>query len=384
LGIQDPGVNYATTNAEAFDLYLKGIQADVVDGDIGLAESLWQESIAEDPRFPLPYAKLCQYHISRYESVSELAEFENAERYCFRALTLNSNAPEFYNALGRLYYASGQPDRAREQYNQALAINPEYYDSRLELARTYFGDNQTMAESLLRSIIRDYPGSPGGYNGLQFLLFNQGRYAEAIEPATQGLRLDPDNVRNKLNLSSNLTLAGRFADAAELLEDLLREDSLLIGDISSNLAAIHYFEGEYAQAANLFTTARAEEPESALIARNLADTLWHQSGAEEAADLFLEVVDLAESHLEINPENEDAISSLIIAYGSLGYQDQLETILQEASDASNSNPQFHYDVAIAYSRLGESQLARQHATMAEEQVYPSAWLAADPDLQELD
>lgn len=383
FGVQSPATTVLTSNAEAYDLYLRGLQAEAADRDLDLATELWLSALDADARFSLPYARLCELNVRLYRSLSQISHFEAAERYCFRALTLDSESLEVHKALGDIYTASGQIQQARDAYNRALAINPEHFRSRLGLARTYLQDNQVLLESMITDIIRDHPGSPAGYQALQNLYFNQGRYAEAVEPARQSYRLRPESDSAKLNLTGNLTMAGEFEEAKSLLLEMLQQESSRVGDIHNVLATVYFFEGEFDQAAELYREARAREPEDPVLARNLADTIWHASDPAAAMPVFEEVVTLSQQHRLINPDDLGSLNSLLVAYGSLGNETLMSEILTSLMEASPNDPQAHYNAAVAYARIGNTELAQEHANHAIEFGYSMALLKADPDIRDV-
>ncbi len=381
LQIQPAGNGLLTTNARAFDLYLRGLQSNVaVEGDEQSVQ-LFQQAIDEDPRFSLPHASLCRHYVDQYQSLSSVGAFEEAERFCFRALTLDSASVEVHDAMGDIYDASGQLQKARDSYNSALAINPEHFDSRLGLARTYLKENPVYVESLLTDLMRKNPGSPRTYSALQNLYFSQGRYADAVEAARWSLRLTPESELAQFNLTGNLILAGHFAEAKESLMGMLEAGSPRVGNIHSNLATVYFFEGDFRAAANLYELALAREPESVVISRNLADTLWHMSGPEEARVQFEQVVELAQRHLRINPDDSTVLSCLLVAYGSLGDSAHVASTLQTVLLLDAADSQIHYDAAVAFARLQNRELSSAHIDKAIELGYPLALIEADPDLR---
>lgn len=379
FGLQPIGNGLLTTNAIAYDLYLKGLMNLASDTN-DIAVSFFEEAISEDPRFPLPHASLCNYYVYLYRSERSIESFETAERFCFRALTLDDGSLEVHEAMASIYSASGQLEKARDSFKTALTINPRHFESNLGLARTYVSQDPVYAESILTELMRDHPGDPEVYSALQNLYFNQGRYQDAVEPARLALQLRPNSQREQYNLATNLLLSGNFTESKNILLSMLEEGSPRGGSIQNALATAYYFEGLYPEAAELYKDALAREPENAVFIRNLGDVTWHGQGENDAKPLFENVIDLGERHLQINPDDIGVLSSLIVAYGSIGDSEGLESKIQALLELSNTDPQDHYDIAVAYSRLGNPELSSQHANMAIELGYSSSYLMADPDL----
>ncbi len=372
-----------TTNAKAYDLYLQGLRYFGAGPPYDKVEPLFRAAIAEDPRFALPYAGLCRFFIDRFELMSAPSDFQTAEKNCFRALTLDDRSVEVHRSIASLYGASGQYDKARDSYNKVLSMNPEHYGARFGLARSYVIEDSALSERLFMELIHDHPGSPNGYAGLQNLYFQQGRYAEAVEPARWWVRLVPGNEAAKFSLSADLMLAGMFSDAKSLLLDMLDADSNRIGDVHSNLATAYFFEGEYAKAAELYQIAVEREPDNPVFLRNLGDTIWHLDGAVAARPVFEKTMKLSQQQLEINPEDYNSLTTLVVAAGSLGNETQLENYLRKSLEQAEGNPQVHYDAAVVYSRLGNLEHARKYALEAKNLGYPIELLKADPDIRKI-
>jgi tetratricopeptide (TPR) repeat protein len=247
-----------------------------------------------DPRFAPALAGLCDLLVSRYGRKSASADFEAAEKYCHRAWTIDPYSAEVQRAIGNLYFESGQIDRAREAFASALSITP--------------GDllTQVGAEQQLLYIIDQHPGSPFAYGSLQYLYFRQGRYPEAITYAQGEVDLVPGDRRAMSNLTGNMVMAGRFAEARPLLEKAVKRNSLLFGTDHNNLATVLFFEGDFESAEQLYQLAVTTAPEDALYYRNLGDAVFHNRGRDAAATVFASAIDLARKQLAINPENYDA------------------------------------------------------------------------------
>jgi Tfp pilus assembly protein PilF len=103
--------------------------------------------------------------------------------------------------LGILYTNLGQPDRARENYEAAIAIDDLFYPAKVNLAILYsqMGRNKD-AEALLRSVLKTRPDYPEVAYSLGLLLAEEKRYGDAVEflkAATQGM---PDRSRAHYNL----------------------------------------------------------------------------------------------------------------------------------------------------------------------------------------
>jgi tetratricopeptide (TPR) repeat protein len=369
-----------SSDPEAYAIYLSAKQQAALNPMSDETEKLYREAIAIDPRFAPALASLCEFLSSRFGSRRTTADFEEAERVCHRAWTIDSHSPVVQYALGSLYQESGQMEKARDAYMASLEISPGALDAQVAVAETWHEDDPELAEQLLKRIIEQHPGSPKAYKSLQFLYFKQGRYAEAVEEMLWVARLLPQDEGVKFRLSSTMILAGQFAEAKEILVPLVDSDEVEMGSINSNLATIMFFEGDYAGAAELYQDAIVLEPEDPIYYRNLGDAIWHLEGPDQAEPIFLESIRLARRQLAINPDDSYALSTLMVASASVGDLETYEKTRQKVLDQWAGDPQSQYDFAVSASRLGDMSATRESAQKAYELGYPVALLEADPDI----
>jgi tetratricopeptide (TPR) repeat protein len=377
------GVSTKIVDADAYQLYLRAQQIGAIEDEWEEARLLYKEALEIEPRFAKALASLCSLEVGQYHLDSTLSKFEDAEQNCHRAWTIDEHFTEVQLALGKLYLQSGQTERARESFEKVLSKNRYDFEAQLQLANSYSDDQPGVAESLLRQLIQIHPGSPNAYVSLQHLLFRQGRYEEAAEYARWAVRLRPHDFGFKWRLSSNLIMAGYFGEAEILLREMIESGESVPGylaEVESNLAFVLYFQGRFADAAELFRNATVRDPDEPMFHRNLGDAVWHQSGSDAARPIFLKAIEVAKLQLDINPENYWAIESIIVSYASVGDALDATRYQARAIDFAADDPLLHYSLAIAASRLGAPIAAIQHASRAEELGYPTALLNDDPDI----
>ena len=64
-------------------------------------------------------------------------EFADALLYCADGLELNPNNPKFWNTTGVVYFNCRQYNDACYAFEQAVMLNPYYYDAMFNLRDTY-------------------------------------------------------------------------------------------------------------------------------------------------------------------------------------------------------------------------------------------------------
>lgn len=381
IGAKPLKLKIEATDRQAFALYLQARQHQTSEFLSDDAEQLYRQAIDRDPRLAPAYAGLCSLFVRQFYWSESVDDFEEAEKHCLRAWTIDEQLIETQLALGGLYEASGQTGRAREMYTKVLSLNANNYEAKVALAESFHEEDPGLAETSLRRIIEQNPGSPNAYMSLQYLFWKQGRFAEAVEQQRWAVRLLPNDEGALIRLSTDLMYAGEFDEASSLLIDLLEQGPVKTGEVENNLGFILFFEGDFAEAARLFRNAVAREPEDPLSLRNLGDALWHLSGEAAAEPIFLKAIGASERLLEINQNDYFILTQLMVAYASIGESDRFYSLKDRVLEYAPADPQNHYDIAVGASRLGDSDAARHHASRAKELGFALALLEADPDIR---
>jgi TolB-like protein/DNA-binding winged helix-turn-helix (wHTH) protein/tetratricopeptide (TPR) repeat protein len=194
------------TTAAAYELYLRGRHHLVDMTRAGLARSaeLFQDAIDLDPHYGPAFAGLATVHATLYEwfgaRPENLAGAEHASR---RAIEVAPDLAESHMARGCALALSRRYADAAREFEDAIARNPQLFDSYYYFARTAFasGDIARSAELFRRAgevRAEDYQSPILMAQSLQML----GRAEEGHAAAQEGVRraermlgLNPGDVR---------------------------------------------------------------------------------------------------------------------------------------------------------------------------------------------
>ena len=81
------------------------------------------------------------YDETTLEAIAELCfqsnQFEESVGYCMNGLDVNPCNAHLWNTVGASYFNLGEYEDASEAFEQALAINPYYFDALYNLRDTY-------------------------------------------------------------------------------------------------------------------------------------------------------------------------------------------------------------------------------------------------------
>jgi TolB-like protein len=172
-----------TGNVEAYALYLRGRDHynQYSQEDNEEAISFFQEALALDSVFALAYAGLGDAYSQRVQRYGFTINWlDSSLAMSRRALELDDGLAEAHKSLALAYDNNGWINRAREEYEKAIALNPNYVTA-------------------IRNI------------GL--LDYRIGQFADAVAAAKRSILLAPDNVMGYVQAAMALAAAGEDSAA---------------------------------------------------------------------------------------------------------------------------------------------------------------------------
>lgn len=200
-----------------------------------------------------------------------------AELEITKAREMNKSIPDGFLALGDLYYSQRVFPLAKDNYEQALALDPENIPAREKLALVYFRmanaevvDNALANEYYTRSlqqwaeIIKRDPTYARAYFEQGKIFFYASRFAEAAASLGEYVRLRPDAPNATLArwfLAQSLEKIGKCAEAEEHLQFAIRAIDSVRSKARLLLARCYFDVKRYADAANEFRQLQAEDPQ---------------------------------------------------------------------------------------------------------------------------
>lgn len=239
-----------TSNAEAYDLYLRGqaLLRDHTDSTLPQAADLFQQAIERDPDFAQAHAGLANAIAvkGQWQLGVSPAEFEAAIRASQRALDLEPQMPEAFLARACLLSMQERVEEADRAFETALGLNPASYDANYMYARHEFGHGRTEhAAQLFEAAHRLRPDEYQPLCMLEGTLQRLGRIDEqhrvlqlAMAAIDARLQVEPNDGR-ALHLAA--VTAAKLGDAARVDEYAGRALQSRSGDFSTpyNLACAY-------------------------------------------------------------------------------------------------------------------------------------------------
>ncbi len=224
-GKDDRLVEQATTNIEAYQLYLKGrALVDRRGASVPAGLDLLRTAVELDPGYSLAWAGVADaLTVLAYSGAARGSESKaQAMAAAKRSIELDPTSAAGHTALAcaTLLYENNRA-MAKQEFERALELSPSYAMGRCWYANFYLnwacGDfEQGIAEA--RRALDSDPLSAYVTMTLGVCLFTAGRLDEAIDTCRRAIQLDPESFVSRWALGIALGMAGRFEEAVSTLE----------------------------------------------------------------------------------------------------------------------------------------------------------------------
>jgi tetratricopeptide (TPR) repeat protein len=125
-------------------------------------------------------------------ALSQLRQFEQAEKALRRAVEIAPDFPVAWSNLGGLLSEMDRPEAATEAYRRALALDPDNPHMHFNLANALVAaDDQVSAAGAYEAALARQPDHPGALIGLGHVLKTLGHQKEAIDAYRKCLSISP-------------------------------------------------------------------------------------------------------------------------------------------------------------------------------------------------
>ena len=224
-GKDDRLVEQATTNIEAYQLYLKGrALVDRRGASVPAGLDLLRTAVELDPGYSLAWAGIADaLTVLAYSGAARGSESKpQAMAAAKRSIELDPASAAGHTALAcaTLLYENNRA-MAKQEFERALELNPSYGMGRCWYANFYLnwarGEfEQGIAEA--RRALDSDPLSAYVTMNLGVCLFTAGRLDEAIDTCRRAIQLDSESFVARWAFGIALGMDGRFEEAVSTLE----------------------------------------------------------------------------------------------------------------------------------------------------------------------
>jgi predicted TPR repeat methyltransferase len=260
---------------------------------------------------------------------------------------------EAYAKAGDALLARGETEQAIASYDQALALNPQLFETHLSLAAAKARQGR-LAEATVscRNAISINPNHSNAHNELGCLLERQGKLDEAFSSFQRAIALDPNQVNSHNNLATLLGRQGRLDEALASLQRVLALDPNHC-DAHCNFGNVLLHQGKLDDAFNSYQKVLALNPNHIHAHNNLGALLERQGRLDEALASLQKVFSLNPNHSSAH----NNLSSVLLKQGRL--EDAIATC-RRALAIRPDDVKAHETLGLAFYAKGELSEAAGH------------------------
>ena len=149
--------------------------------------------------------------------------------------------------------------------------------------------------------------------------------------------------------------------------------------ILSNLGSAYFFNGEFKKAAVIYQKAVKLHPSDARLWANAGEAAMQTN--VDATPYFKKAIELTTAQLKVNPDHSDALSLAASSYAAVGDRSESRRYIARVLDEGHPDVYALYDVAVAYTRLGDETDRQKTLDRMVAMGYSKELIARDANLK---
>ena len=350
---------HSTSQPEAYQYFVQGrgyLQDWRQAENLTSAEIVFKQALKIDPNFGQAEAGLGQTYWLRYQLGKQKQWIAPAQQACTKAVDLGNAGAEGHMCLGMLEDGTGQYNKAAEQFQQAVQLEPANDRAYINLAGAYQHLNQLdKAEGTYQRAIAIRPQYWRDYALLGVAYLNQADYEKAAGAFRRATELDPDSYVAFNSLGGALLYQGKDDEAVQALEKSIAIRPTQ--EAYSNVAVAQFRLRRFKDAMASLKEALKVDENSYQTWGNLGDAYYYGGDKTLAMSTYRKAIALGEQQLKVNPKDTDVLSDLASYYSMLGDRTQALTYLDRSLQLDPSDKQLLFNAAEVYNQLHETGVA---------------------------
>jgi serine/threonine protein kinase/tetratricopeptide (TPR) repeat protein len=350
---------HSTRFPEAYQYFVQGrgyLQESRRPEALTSAEIVFKQALKIDPNYGAAQAALGETYWHRYDLTKQKQWIASAQQACTKAVDLGNAGAEGHLCLGLLENGTGQYEKAAEQLQQAIQLEPTNDRAYRSLADAYQHLNQPdKAEDTYKRAIAVRPQYWRGYTFLGAFYGTQAEYDKSAAMWRRATELDPDSYTAFNGLGAALLYLGKDDEATPAFEKsiALRPNY----NAYSNIAVAYFRLRRYKQAAASFKEALALDASNYQIWGNLADAYYYGGDSAQSVEPYKKAISMAEQQLKVNPRDQTILADLADYYSMLGDRKQALACLDRALELRQGDKELLFIAAVVYNQLHETGTA---------------------------
>ena len=354
-----------------------------VQSDVNLAEAAMLKVIDQSPGSIAPYLMLSQMYVAAGREQSALERLN--------ALAAKTNSVAVYMQIGVIYDATKNYTKARDAYEKAVSLNPNFTPALNNLSYIYAVRLNDIDKALpLAEKARQLaPKDPAAADTLGWVVYRKGDYARARSLLEESAGKSTDDPEIQFHVGMARYMTGDEDSARAALQQAVSSAKDFPGkdQIQSRLATLAIDPKKADAKTQADLEKRLQDEPNDPVAADILGQIYERSGSlDKAAKTY-------EQSLKVNPQNAGAMSHLANVYYQLNQPDKAlnyakdahkiaagdpnisallgrlvfqtgdynwaASLLQEAATKLPNQPEVQYDLAWAQYSLGRVDIAER-------------------------
>ena len=348
---------HATTSSEAYQYYVQGrgyLQDPRKSENLTSAEIVFKQALKIDPSYGQAEAGLGQTYWLRYQMAGKQKQWiATAQDACDKAIELGNAGAEGHMCLGLIEDGTGQYEKAAEQFQLAVQLDPTNDQDYRSLALSYQHLNQPdKAEETYKRAISVRPQYWRGYHALSVFHWSQAEYEKAVAMSTKATELAPDSYLAFNGLGGALLFAGRDEDAVAAFQKsiAIRPNVNAYNNVAIAQFRLHHFR----ESGQSIKEALKLDDSDYQKWGNLGDSYYYGGDTASAMDAYRKAIGMAEAELKINPRDSGVLGDLASYYAMLGDRKQALSYLDRSLQLGRGDKDLLLNAAVVYNQLRDT------------------------------
>lgn len=245
-------------------------------------------------------------HLELGQALIRADSLDKAELVITRARSMDKSIADAWIALGDLYYAQKVYELAKNNYEEALEINEDNTEARVNLAQSYFQmaymeyDDELSNELFKKSlnqwdiVTRKDPKNARAFKQKGQIFYMAKRYKNAAPSFYQYLKMRPDDIETRWKFAFSLFEIGQCDTAAPQLERIINEhkDDSIKFEAKIMLAKCKYDNGDYEGSVELYEDIKKEKQLNETQLKRMATAAFKIPDTTKGIDIYKELINV--------------------------------------------------------------------------------------------